>query len=1059
MASEDGDAPDCPLCCTVMDLTDRSVQYCGCGYQMCLWCYHHILEEASKENLPARCPNCRAEYDQEKITMQHIDAEQLEEEKRKLKEKDKPSKASSSSSSSSSRVSRAGLANIRVVQPNLVYAVGLPMEICREDVLGQPEFFGQFGRTIKISVNRSNQYASALARHGPTGSAYVTFRRPEDALRCIKVVDGAAWAGKPVRACFGTTKYCSAFLKGLPCNNPECLYLHEIGGRGGGGARGEARAGGWRARRGAVERLAAATGRRARARGWAAGVVPRVSGLAGRLQGGQGAVRRRSLARPAPPRNPLTAAPRHAADEADCLTKEEVAAGLLPARFLAMGAHNTFKPRLTINPIPNAATAAAHAAATAAVAAGQPPAAVTAAAAAAGGVSRPAGLQAAHAGGGAPRVLTVPISALSRNVGQRQRPPPPPPPATAAPPVGSPEDEHRQLDAAASSSPWGSPAVRGGLAAAAGPAPPAAAGAQHPPRTSSGTSWASISAAPPSTPPAASSLGVAERPAAPPPPRTDAEQWPTLGGSPAALAAAASSVASPQQEDSGEAGAPGPGRLGPMLQRAPSGPTGATMAEQLARAASHLQGRDRDVHRPKKLLPLSSPAKLKPLGKAPSLPQRLGAHAHVVLVQPTAAASPAAVQPTQAKQQQQQQQQSPKQQHQQHANGPAAGRQGEQGSAAGSGREAATGDGRSQPAAPTASTSSSRQSALVQPASTSAPAMELAAAASAAKAGRLKPPPGFEQAVPVPATALPNGVPSRLHKVVPPPGFGGPAGLAPGSIGSGGSSLGATPSTSQHTSFDGAAVGADAASSFTRLGGSALFGSELAAAPGSTASGGSGLERLPSAHDLFGGGGTGSERSLSPCLSLGSTSGSLPVGAAPSSRRQRSRFAFAQDDDEGRPPGGGGAGGPPPAFGHVAPAAVAPQAQAAQPDAGAFFCSLFPGASVSVSSGGSGLFTSGGGLGASPPQQQRPYAHHAQGDSAASDSGLALLRQLQGGGAAVHAGRAVQQQQQQQPGGLSSAFHDPAIVGLSARPAAAAAPPGFAGQQAARRMPPPGFGY
>jgi CCR4-NOT transcription complex subunit 4 len=43
---------------------------------MCLWCYHHILEEAAKASLAARCPNCRSEYDEEKIKMQHIDAEQ-----------------------------------------------------------------------------------------------------------------------------------------------------------------------------------------------------------------------------------------------------------------------------------------------------------------------------------------------------------------------------------------------------------------------------------------------------------------------------------------------------------------------------------------------------------------------------------------------------------------------------------------------------------------------------------------------------------------------------------------------------------------------------------------------------------------------------------------------------------------------------------------------------------------------------------------------------------------------------------------------------------------------
>lgn len=49
---------------------------CRPADQMCLWCYHHILEEAAKASLAARCPNCRSEYDEEKIKMQHIDAEQ-----------------------------------------------------------------------------------------------------------------------------------------------------------------------------------------------------------------------------------------------------------------------------------------------------------------------------------------------------------------------------------------------------------------------------------------------------------------------------------------------------------------------------------------------------------------------------------------------------------------------------------------------------------------------------------------------------------------------------------------------------------------------------------------------------------------------------------------------------------------------------------------------------------------------------------------------------------------------------------------------------------------------
>ena len=52
---------------------------------------------------------------------------------------------------------------------------------------------------------------------------------PPDALRCIKALDGAVWKGRQVKACFGTTKYCNAFLKGVPCNNHDCLYLHELG--------------------------------------------------------------------------------------------------------------------------------------------------------------------------------------------------------------------------------------------------------------------------------------------------------------------------------------------------------------------------------------------------------------------------------------------------------------------------------------------------------------------------------------------------------------------------------------------------------------------------------------------------------------------------------------------------------------------------------------------------------------------------------------------------------------------------------------------------------------
>ena len=35
--------------------------------------------------------------------------------------------------------------------------------------------------------------------------------------------------GRHIRASYGTSKYCSAFIKNVRCNNPECTYLHHLG--------------------------------------------------------------------------------------------------------------------------------------------------------------------------------------------------------------------------------------------------------------------------------------------------------------------------------------------------------------------------------------------------------------------------------------------------------------------------------------------------------------------------------------------------------------------------------------------------------------------------------------------------------------------------------------------------------------------------------------------------------------------------------------------------------------------------------------------------------------
>jgi CCR4-NOT transcription complex subunit 4 len=123
---------------------------------------------------------------------------------------------------------RKNLVGVRVVQKNLVYVTGLTPTV-REDellkTLRKPEFFGQYGNILKISIS---------SRKGTDGQnqslgVYVTFEKQDDAARCIQAVNGSQNGDRVLRAQLGTTKYCSAWLRHEQCTNRQCMFLHELG--------------------------------------------------------------------------------------------------------------------------------------------------------------------------------------------------------------------------------------------------------------------------------------------------------------------------------------------------------------------------------------------------------------------------------------------------------------------------------------------------------------------------------------------------------------------------------------------------------------------------------------------------------------------------------------------------------------------------------------------------------------------------------------------------------------------------------------------------------------
>lgn len=95
-------------------------------------------------------------------------------------------------------VARKQLANVRVVQKNLVYVLGLPPKVCSEEILRQNDYFGQYGKILKIVINR-RPTTNAQGQTSINGGVYITYVRKEDASKAIEGVDGSLLDGRSIK--------------------------------------------------------------------------------------------------------------------------------------------------------------------------------------------------------------------------------------------------------------------------------------------------------------------------------------------------------------------------------------------------------------------------------------------------------------------------------------------------------------------------------------------------------------------------------------------------------------------------------------------------------------------------------------------------------------------------------------------------------------------------------------------------------------------------------------------------------------------------------------------
>ncbi|OAX83149.1 hypothetical protein ACJ72_02491 [Emergomyces africanus] len=221
----DDDDESCPLCIEEFDLSDKNFKPCPCGYQICQFCYNNIKTHSEE----GRCPNCRRVYDESTIQYRVPDADEFKADLALKHRKAAAAKKREAEKREIEASSRKNLAGVRVVQKNLVYVIGLNPTIRDESQLLQTlrgdQYFGQYGDIEKIVVSKAKPGGNPNQGIG----VYVTFARKADAATCIAAVDGSPNGDRVLRAQYGTTKYCSSFLRNEQCNNRNCTFLHETG--------------------------------------------------------------------------------------------------------------------------------------------------------------------------------------------------------------------------------------------------------------------------------------------------------------------------------------------------------------------------------------------------------------------------------------------------------------------------------------------------------------------------------------------------------------------------------------------------------------------------------------------------------------------------------------------------------------------------------------------------------------------------------------------------------------------------------------------------------------
>ena len=114
------------------------------------------------------------------------------------------------------------LLKIKMKHRNVCYVCGLQNEIATEQKLRSQEWFGQFGKIIKITLHKTAKSIKTMCT-----AAHITYDNDTSALNALNFCNKFIFNdGRRLKARFGIQSYCKRFITNQACVTEICAYRH-----------------------------------------------------------------------------------------------------------------------------------------------------------------------------------------------------------------------------------------------------------------------------------------------------------------------------------------------------------------------------------------------------------------------------------------------------------------------------------------------------------------------------------------------------------------------------------------------------------------------------------------------------------------------------------------------------------------------------------------------------------------------------------------------------------------------------------------------------------------